>query len=98
MSRNGRSIERESECRVFSRGLEERVIQVVPVQDVHVIVDHVSDIHEHLVKAQTLHLAIPGVRLNELVKLFARVPEATDVFAKLDDDIWTYPPGVANKL
>ena len=74
------------------------MLQVVPVQDFDVVVDHVSDIQPNLVEPQSLDFAVPGVSFDELVEFLAGVAEAADVFAELDDDFGTDPSGVADEL
>ena len=98
MTRHSRSVERKSKRRILFGCLKEGLVQSVLVQYFHVVVDHVSDVHEHLVKAQSLHLAIPRVGFNEFIKLFARVSEPANVLSQFDDDIWTYSLRVANEL
>jgi hypothetical protein len=78
--------------------LEERMLQVVPIQNLDIVIDHVSHIQPDLIETQPLDLAVPGVGLDEFVQFLAGVAEAADVFAELDDDFGAYPSGVADEL
>ena len=98
MTSQARCIVREADCGVMLGKTEEGVAEVIDIEDGHVVLDHVGDVHENLIKPQTLHLTIPRVRFNELVKLFARISETADILSQFDNDIWTYSLRVANEL
>lgn len=82
-------IEDEARGGIGRREVEEGVVKVVVIQQRHVVVDDIGDIHPDLVEAEPLGTAGPGVSTEEVVEHLGGGPETRELLAQDDDDVWT---------
>lgn len=59
----------------------------------------ISDqIPSYLIETQPLYFSVPRDRFEEVVQLFARIPERTDILTQLDNHVGTYSLRVTDEL
>lgn len=93
-----RGIERKSLSRIIFADLEERVAQIIWIQETLIVINDIGHIHKHFIKTQSLHPFIPSKAFQEFVENLGSISEPSEILPEHNDNLWTCLFSIGDQL